>query len=289
MTGLARSEVASGASTLVAGALLSGCGQAATPSSDRFGERLVAEAEGLARQFSLGTLALVLMGLGVAVVGVVLSRLLVLGLWRLGFDTRRRLSVLAPLVRTASIIAGVLWGLSGLLSAAPLLSVVFLPATGLALLWLFGRPLENLACGLWLILSRRVRVGDRLRVGRHEGLVEHLGWGRVALQSTGAVRVDLPARDLLLAQVEVARERNSQPVSIRVYLASVEDSPALRRDAQRLALLCPYRVASTDVRVTRVDASTLQIRLHTWSEPAARLAEEHLRDALERWRPSGDA
>jgi hypothetical protein len=55
-----------------------------------------------------------------------------------------------------------------------------------------------------------------------------------------------------------------------------------------LALLWPYRVASTDVRVTLLDESRLQIRLHTWSEPAARLAEDHLRHALERWRPSGE-
>ncbi len=260
--------------------LVAGCSRRQAEEPLDLAPRIAAEAEALAARFSLGTLLTVLLVAFSAWLVTALLRLLVRGMWRLGFDTQRRLAVIRPRIQLGLIVAVLAWACGSAVRTAPTLSVLVFPLAALAVLWLFGRPLQNFAAGLWLILSHRIRVGDRIVVEQHEGLVEELGWGRVCLRGPGGVRVDLPARDIVSSRIEVSGARNTHPLVFDIPIGPGQGGGgSLQRVAVRLVKLCPYRVARTEVRVEE-RGERLRVRFHTWNEAAAELASELLREQL---------
>jgi len=207
-------------------------------------------------------------------------RLLLVSLWRLGFDGERRLTLLVPIAEVLSVVAVLVWLIARWLRLSPHLLVVFFPLGTLGSLWVFAGHVRNLSAGALLVLTRRIRQGDRIQVRGHSGVVREVGLGRTLLRRSDGSRVYVPNQDLLASTLTVARERLTEPIEVVVPM-SESDGASLLETARRLALVSPYRALGTPIDV-RWDhpRGVLHVHLHAWSEGAARLATKALRNAL---------
>jgi small-conductance mechanosensitive channel len=102
-------------------------------------------------------------------------------------------------------------------------------AAGLAL-W---ETLSNLFAGLYIILDRRIRVGDYVKVqGAEEGFVESIGWRSLRIVTTQNDLVIIPNRRL--ADSVVTNCSLPQPTSIAMIEVQVDSSVEVDRVTQIL-------------------------------------------------------
>ena len=245
-------------------------------------EALVAEARGLGSLLAPTQLLL----LAVALVGAVglnalLGALLRLG-WRFGFDTQRRWARRFALARwwLAALAAAAM--LRSAFAVAPLLTTLSTLTLLLGVLLLSGL-IPNLFAGAGLTLRRQIRVGDRVRVGQHEGVVREIGILQLRLTGIDGATILVPNRLLTDSPVLIERARHSVPVRARVHLDQAPDASLLTK-LRQVAALSPYRAPESVVDIAREpdDDHQVIVEIQVWAGRAQRDAKAQLEAAVRR-------
>ncbi len=195
-------------------------------------------------------------------------------LWRVFGKYERRLAERDPTVAarrrtTFSILLRVFMALVALVGVWVVLSVF--PATteiaraflassavlaviaGLAL----TTPLGNLGSGVMLAFSQPVRLGDRITLGEHTGVVDEITLSYTALQTDEGRRVFIPNRDMVASVIvnnSVADPRRLVTVQLPVRL----DAPLA--EARRLASKAVEEVEDSEALSFEVRVGTLTER-----------------------------
>lgn len=194
--------------------------------------------------------------------------------WRFGFDSRRLLARYGRLTRTAGAFGLLMlvarWAVSGLSPMSTAVVAVLM----LAALSVTG-ALQDAIGGAYAQFRLRLREGDRVRVGEHEGELRSLHWDHVSLRTSEGTSIYLANRVLLRDSVEVQAIRNAVPLTLE--LRGLRPSElTLARDS--VAVL-PYRVPGTPMSVS-ASPDALRIQCFVWSDDARTAAEHHLRHLL---------
>lgn len=245
-------------------------------------EGLLHETEALGALFGPTHILFVAVVIAVAFALNTLIQTLVKLAWRLGFDNERRWARTSALLRLAIALLALLTLLRGALGVAPVLTRVFLLAALLGVLFLSGF-VPNAFAGIALTLRRRIRIGDRVKVGEHEGVVREVGIGQLYLRAADGSTVLVPNRLLNQLPVVVERARNSVPVRVRFELEQRPDQAMLER-LRQVAALSPYRAPETLVDVTRSadNERLVTVEIQVWAARAQRDARGQLEAALRR-------
>lgn len=269
------------ATPMVAWFALAGCGRTAAMAVGQGGStaEFMAEANRVAALVSPAHLLVVALVLLAGVLATRLAQRLVEQLWRMGLDRGRRLAV-ARRIFDLLVVAGLLsWVADRALTAAPLLGGMALVVLTAGALWVFARPLQNVAAGLAIIMRGRIREGDYLAVGDARGSVEEIGLTRLVLRDSEGTAVYVPCQVVEREVARVHRARREVPVSIQVPLDEGR-WPAAAEVLRKAACLSPWRVPGTPVRVTvSEDERRATVEVQTWSETAARHLTSQLRSA----------
>lgn len=200
--------------------------------------------------------------------------------WRLGMDPRRRLGVLASVLRILGLLVGLAGFLRPVFSRAPTLGVIAV----IVLLVLAGlvapMQLRNLASGLSLATRSRLREGDLVRVGELEGTVRDVGLLRVGLRTVDGGLTFVPASDFDRLAVTVGSRRAAVPIDARVVAGPGFGEQDLER-LRRALWLCVYRRVNTDLRVEHdPETRRVEVRMDTWAASSVVEVERHLRALL---------
>jgi len=133
-------------------------------------------------------------------------------------------------------------------------SAVLAVIAGLAL----TTPLGNLGSGLMLVFSQPVRLGDRITVGDHTGVVDEITLSYTALQTDEGRRVFVPNRDMV-STVLVNNSVSDPRRLVRVQLPVRLESP----------LGEARRIADEAVRAVEVDVLAHEVRVGSLTEKVA--------------------
>jgi len=200
--------------------------------------------------------------------------------WRLGFDPNRRLSRVANVTRLLFIGVAAVLILESAWQRAPVFT------SGFVLLFLIGTLftsgyVASALVGIGLTLGRRVRVGDRVTVGEHEGVVRGIGLSRLHLRSDDGSTILVPNRLLNQDPVRIDRARNSVPVRVSLTLPEPITPETVER-VRQVACLSPYRAPGSTVSVARSaeDIHRLEVDIQAWSERARRDAQAQLETTI---------
>ncbi len=245
-------------------------------------EALLNESEALGSLFGPTHLLFIALVVALAFALNTLIQTLVKLAWRLGFDGERRWARTSGLLRLVVALLATLTLLRGALGVAPVLTGVFLMAALLGALFLSGF-VPNVFAGIALTLRRRIRVGDRVKVGDHEGVVREVGIGQLYLRGADGSTVLVPNRLLNELPVVVGRARNSVPVRVRLELEERPDQKMLER-LRQVAALSPYRAPESLVDVTRgaENERIVTVEIQVWAARAQRDARGQLEATLRR-------
>jgi small-conductance mechanosensitive channel len=214
-----------------------------------------------------------------ALVAARVGSALVHRVWRAGYDPERHLAVILSMFRLALLL-----GASS--ASVMLLMPVFqqMPVSGVLLLGgallLAGHPLlQNILAGLYLVARGDVREGDRIRLGAMSGMVREVGLGRVRVREDDGSGVLVPNRLLLRDPMRV--QRASGRARIEVSLSPTHTERADLTRIREIAHLCPYRVVSTPVAVSKHDSNVL-VEIQAWRPRCHSEVLDYLEAALER-------
>lgn len=272
---------------LVSASVAFGCASGRVPDaapegSARALDSLLVEGQALGGLFApthlLYTLALLAAALGLNALIQTLVKLA----WRLGFDGERRWARTSGLLRLVVLFLAGIFVLRGAFVVAPVLTSGFVLAFALGALFLSGF-VPNAFVGIELTLRRRIRVGDRVTVGAHEGVVREVGLSLLHLRSAAGATVLVPNRLLNELPVVVERARNSVPVRVRIKLEQKPDARLLET-LRQVAALSPYRGPESLVDISRDpdDEFQITVEIQAWSARAYRDARAQLESALRR-------
>ena len=269
---------------LAVGLALLGCQPAADRASAHtpaFTAQLAAELARAGELLRLPALLLYAFTLLLTLSFIWLTRTAVVTLWRLGFDSSRSLARAILIVKLTAALTLPIWFLLRIASVAPTLVVILTPALVAALGLIFARQLQNVGGGVALTLSRRIREGDRIEVGSHQGIVREVGLTRIKLRRDDGSSAYIPNRFVLGEVVAVSRERNTAPVDVQLVIDSTASPEQVYTRARQLGALCPYRVTGTQVHVQfEVLERRLSLTVQTWAEPAVVPCRTHLLRSL---------
>lgn len=177
-------------------------------------------------------------------------------------------------LQLACLLAGMGWALGAWLMELTLGSLVVGLAVSAALVFCLRGLIEQVLCGVALMVRGRVRVGDPITVGTDSGTLTGLTLTQIELRGVDG-------------SVSLISHCRVQSQTIRVGRIEAENtltavmagqSPSETRQLQEAAHLCPYRRAGSEVGLRR-DLSRCEISLHTWA--VGDLANAQLR--FERW------
>ncbi len=192
--------------------------------------------------------------------------------WQLGSDPRRRLAR----VRTASRLAApplVVFGmLLPVVERAPLLGSI--GAATLAGLALLAAPqgARNLAAGLASLVRGHPRIGERVRIGELEGVVDDVLLTRIVLRTREGGLTWVPSAEFAGKPFTLGSRGAAVPLELVLDDASGLDELALER-IRRALWFSPLRRAGSEVVLAR-EGTRLRVGLDTW---VARVEPEHLR------------
>lgn len=200
--------------------------------------------------------------------------------WRLGFDRGKKWLPALTVLRVLVTCTAILVVLRAAFRIAPAATGALALAGALAVVLLSGL-VPNWVAGVDMLLRRRIRVGDRVRVGDLEGVVRALGSGHLRLQNTEGATLVIPNRVFSESPVVIERARNSVPVRVRLTLEKPADLRLLEA-FRHVATLSPYRAPRSPLDVTRVpeDERQVSVEIQTWSASAQHDARLQLELAL---------
>lgn len=230
-------------------------------------------------------LSMVLLLLG----GWLISRLLIASkrvAWRLGVDPGRRLQVVVRWVNLSLFVLIAATVLRRFFVAAPVLMGLLTVGAVAGLMLALARPLQNVVSGAGLILRGRVREGDHIELDGHAGTVRDVSLQRLHVRDAEGQTVLIPNRLLQDRVVTVSRKTHLVPATAQVMLPAPPNRAALET-ARQTALLSPWRVAGTPVRVWSEDRRLL-VELQTWSDAAVHPSRTALEKTLEHLAEGGE-
>lgn len=191
---------------------------------------------------------------------------------------RRTLAAMLARVSVAAVAVVVGWALLSVfpqtdkLAQAVLASGAFVAlVVGLAL----SAPLANLGSGLLLAFTQPVRLGDRITVGEHTGVVDEITLSYTALVTDEDDHVFVPNREMV-SRVIVNRSTLDPRRSLSVRLpvaagAPLAEARAVVLEAARAAL--PAEAGTPAARVGEVGEKTAWLELTLLLPPAADAAQ----------------
>ena len=242
---------------------------------------LLFHSQALSELLSLRSLLLTALVIGAAFVINQAVQRLVHVLWRLGFDTERRLAAPASVLSLSLGALVVLFVAHATYRTAPVFAVVVsLALFGTALLT--SGFLADATLGIGLIVRRQLRIGDRVIVGEHVGIVRHIHLTKLELRGSDGATIIVRNRLLARHALSIERARNTVPVEVGVELA--EPSETRIRILRRSLLLSPYRAPGTSVEITSDPIKTgfCNFEVQVWSARATGEARAQLQATLER-------
>jgi small-conductance mechanosensitive channel len=267
-------------------ALASGCGprEAPDPGSSnppRSLDELLLDGQILGDLISVRSLVVIAIVIGAAYAIAKVFDTAVHLIWRLGFDTDRRLAGPASLVRLILAGLAVLVLARSALHAAPLLASAMALALVIGALFTSGFFADALT-GLGLAFRSTLRVGDRVTIGKHQGIVREIKLTKLKLRGPDGSTILIPNRLFNHHPVDIERARNTVPVTVAVEL--IEPSQACIRALRRSLVISPYRAPGTPVDVTSdlVNSKVCSFEVQVWSARALREAKAQLQATLER-------
>jgi len=245
-------------------------------------EALLSESQALDTLFGPTHLLFIAVVVALAFAVNTLIQTLVKLAWRLGFDGERRWARSSSLLRLVVALLATLTLLRSALRIAPVLAGAILVTALLGALFLSGF-VPNAFAGVALTLRRRIRLGDRVKVGDHEGVVREVGIAQLYLRGSDGSTILVPNRLLNELPVVVERARNSVPVRVHLELETRPDPDLLER-LRQVAALSPYRAPESLVDVARSADNERQItvEIQVWAARAQRDARMQLESALRR-------
>lgn len=183
--------------------------------------------------------------------------------WRLGWDSSRRMARAQNALDLAFIVVAALLVLRPIFAAAPLVSGVL--AAGACLVFAIALPswLQDFTAGLELSMRRRVREGDQVELERQTGTVRSIGLLRTRLRAPDGSTLTIPNRLLVTEPVRVGRDSGAIPVTVKLPAERAAD-PRWREQLEQLALLCPFRRAGSGPSL-RQTADGWTLTLQSWS------------------------
>ena len=200
--------------------------------------------------------------------------------WRIGADQRRRLGLAASAMRVVGLIIGFAGVLRPVFMRAPTLGMLILVVVLALAAGIAPTQLRNLASGLSLSTRTRLREGDLVCVGPHEGIVRDIGLLRVGLRTSEGGVTHVPAADFDKLAVTVGSRRAAAPVVARV-LAHPEFGDKELELLRHALWLCVYRRAGSELHLDyNPHTRALEVRMDTWAQTAVAEAERHLRAIL---------
>ncbi|HEU5074401.1 MAG TPA: mechanosensitive ion channel domain-containing protein, partial [Polyangiaceae bacterium] len=227
-------------------ACISGSDSSVTTTAPPASELLV-RAQGLSELLSLRFLLLTALVIAAAFLVNLAVQRVVRVAWRLGFDTERRLAAPASMLSLCLAAFVALFVAYAVYRSAPVFAVVVSLALFGGALWTSG-VLADAALGIGLIVRRPLRIGDRVIVGEHVGIVREIHLTKLELRGSDGATIIVPNRLLGRHALSIERARNTVPIEVGVELA--EPSQARIRTLRRSLLLSPYRAPGTSVEVT---------------------------------------
>lgn len=247
-----------------------------------FTERMALEAERLKTLFDLDSLVQLAILIALAMLTARTIAVAVRFAWRLGFDADRRLGGWEGGSRV--VIAALVIYIVGrrIAVAAPIFAASALVLFASVSAVVLSSQVQGVLVGATLLLRRRVRTGDRIRVSGHEGVIQRVGWTEIELLCDDGATVHVPNRLVGDTSLTVAREKHSAPVRVRLALANPV-SRELLESARRAALMSPYRAPKSAVLVQRdaADARVLEVTLQVFAPEAASTANNHLEASIQ--------
>ena len=237
--------------------------------------------QGLAELLSLRALLLVALVVGAAFVVNQAVQRLIRVLWRLGFDTERRLAAPAGMLSLCLGALVVLFVAHATYRTAPVFTVVVSFALLAGALLTSGFMADAVA-GIGVIVRRPFRIGDRITVGEHVGIVREIHLTQLELRGSDGATIVVPNRLLGRHALNIERARNTVPVEVGVELA--EPSEARIRELRRSLLLSPFRAPGSSVELISDPVKTrfCAFEVQVWSARATGEARAQLQATLER-------
>lgn len=242
---------------------------------------LKAEAEAL-----VGLLAPPSLLLAVLVVAVTAALVTGLGslqqlVVRLGLSSPGRARRIVDPVRLVLVLVALYLLVRRVVVTAPVLGTLFVGVLLVATVITNLDRARSLVVGLLPRWRRRVRVGDRVTVGAVEGVVRDFGLFTLELETGGGRTTHLPNHLLAGEPLSVQHARDAVRVAVDVVAPPEDQAVEALARLRREALLSPYRVAASPVRVYLAD-DRVHLELQAWSKEAVRDATHQLDRAARR-------
>lgn len=244
-------------------------------------DELLLEGQTLGELISLRSLSLVALVAGAAFAANRLTDTALRIVWRLGFDSERRLARPAALFKLLLTGAALLVLARSALHVAPIFASVLALALVVGALFTSGFFADALA-GIGLAFRRTPRVGDRVTIADHAGIVREIQLTKLQLRGTDGSTIVVPNRLLNQHTLDIDGARNTVPIQVGVEIQ--EPSQVCIRALRRSLVLSPYRAPGTPVDVTTdlVNSKLCTFEVQVWSTRATREAKAQLQATVER-------
>jgi small-conductance mechanosensitive channel len=154
-------------------------------------------------------------------------------------------------------------------SVKPVDILSFLGFGGVAVGFAFKDIFQNFLAGMLLLLRQPFRLGDVIRVGANEGVVEDISLRSTVLATPTGERVILPNSDVYSQPVVVRTAHGRRRSSVVVPVPATEDLEAVKqRLAQAVAGVEGVLPTPAPLVVARADApAASQLEVYYWTLP----------------------
>ncbi len=200
---------------------------------------------------------------------------------RLGLQRERLVTAVSVLLTVVLWTWALVSVLGRLLAVAPALTLIGMGLASVVLLIGLSKHVENLAAGMSLVLRSRIKEGDQVSIGEHQGLVRRVGWTRVELRSPDGQTLFVPNRQVVVDAVSVGRVRHSFPLQVRLVRTGPWSADHIEK-ARWTATLSPYRDVNSRVTVVTEgrEGNIMVVEIQVWASRLLPAAEQHLRRML---------
>lgn len=187
---------------------------------------------------------------------------------------RRTIATIVARMTVAVVVLLAIWSVLATFPATDQLAQAIL-ASGAVVAVLVGlavsTPLGNLGAGVLLAFTQPVRLGDRITVGDHSGVVEEISLSYTALVTDDERHVYIPNRDMV--SMVIVNRSVGDPRRIVTVQLPIEIGKPLA-EARRIALEAASRAKSADglafsVRIGDVGEKVVWLSVVAYAPPRA--------------------
>jgi small conductance mechanosensitive channel len=216
--------------------------------------------------------------------GVVFAAFVFAGRWahrfglRLATRFRRRGNlglILGNLFQWALVGFGLLIALSVVIPSFQARNLIELLGIGtVAVGFAFRDILQNFFAGILILLSEPFEIGDEIKVGEFEGVVETIETRATMIRAFDGRRVVIPNTTLFTQSVTVSTKKGSERTTVDVGIGYADDVEQAR--AVMLAALTRVEGVRTDpppdAIVVALANENVSVRLRWWTDSGSRLS-----------------